>query len=146
MFHLRVRIRNGVARVGGKVKILLLTLLLVSSAVAADGWRRVGISRVSETQPVRYYDFKEGSCKQDVNSSGTHIILCMERVTNTHTGNSTFDWIGTNVADCEQGYGTVLTLDFNGNVLGKDQTVKGGGTIAATEFELLCNIATGVIT
>jgi hypothetical protein len=134
-----------VPQIGGKVKILLLTVLLVSSAVAADGWRRVGESQASRTDPVRYYDFKVGSCTRDVNSYGEHIILCLERVTNTYTGKSEFDWVGLNIAECANGYGTVRTINFDGVLIEKEQVVKGGGTIAATEFELLCNIATGVI-
>jgi hypothetical protein len=126
--------------------IAALLLLFALCAHAADGWRRVGVTAPTNGASVFYYDFKEGSCSQTVNSRGVHVQMCLERVYNTRTGASTFDSVGVNVAECQSGFGTLWTMQFDGTVIGKVDVVRGGGNIAAAEFEFLCRLANGVIT
>lgn len=129
------------------MKKLFIALLLVSAAAHAEqGWRRVGQSIPGDGSPSFNYDLKEGSCSRFVNANGVHVMMCMERIQNTRTNSSTFDWIGVDQKECQQGWGTLWTMDFNGVVLNQAQVASGGGTIGAGEWDFLCRLAAGTIT
>jgi hypothetical protein len=136
----------GEKMVARRVGLILAGLLVAENSNADGAWRLIAETTGAANSPVFSYALKEGSCNRKVNSSGIDTIVCLERITNGRTKISMFDWVGVQVTECRQGFGTIWTMDFDGNVLGKTQVGSGGGTIGSDEFDFLCAVATGVIT
>ena len=116
-----------------RVMLFLFGMLLAAGSRAADLplWQPVAGNENVE------YAFKRGSCQV------AEYVSCIEQriVKATHTVSFAIAIIRRDT--CVKGFGKLATTTLDGEkVLGSSDVVAGGQSIASTEFDFLCLLAT----
>lgn len=84
------------------------------------------------------FEGRRGTLKFSTNRAGIPVVTAMGRSINKANSNIAFEQWYVTVAECQQGFGTLITTDLNGDVISQNQFVEGGGNVASTLAEMLC--------
>lgn len=106
------------------------------SATAADTW-----VKVSESTDL-IYDVKSGSVQRGTTDrSSEPIIAFLVRTKDKRSSSTQFEKNYVTLADCELGYGKLVTTDLDGKAKYSTDFVLEGGNVASTLAEALCALA-----
>lgn len=100
-----------------------------------DGWIQVA------TIDQNSYQVQEGSFRFDGDTKGNTLAVVIVRAINLGTNDiSLFQW-SVPTEDCIANRGALVMHDMQGNLIGNNDFVFGGGTLASLMAETICGVA-----
>ena len=118
-----------------KKRILAATLLALVSALAlagADDWSPLANMVKSDV------DVRRDSMRFFQADGGKWIASMTVRWHTKSNDRYDFNHMAVQEYDCRRGFGTIITLDLNGNFLFENNFVDGGDNMASAAADLLC--------
>lgn len=113
-------------------RVLLVGLLLLADgAVGDDGWVTVGESEVSTDS------IKLDTLELSTNKADERVAAAVGRQV-SKTGTVTIRKWYVRTADCEAGYGKLVTLSTSGEFIFDNDFAEGSGSMASGKAEALC--------
>lgn len=107
----------------------------LNSGDSVDGW--VQIATIDQNA----YQVQEGSFRFDGDTKGNALAVVIVRAINLHSKDiSLFQW-SVPADDCISGRGALVMHDIQGNLIGNNEFVFGGGTLASLMAETICGVA-----
>lgn len=108
---------------------------LLEMGDSVDGW--VHISTIDQ----KAYQIQEGSFRFNGDTKGNTLAVVITRVVDQSSNDiSLFQW-SVPTEDCIAGRGALVAHEMQGNLIGQNEFVFGGGNLASLVAETICGVA-----